>query len=73
MLSSIITQNPWLGSTYQRQGYVFPQKGHSKSAASLFATPENGFAQHYLFWGDGSIGKKICILFLSARNCVIFE
>uniref|UniRef100_A0A914DCG2 Uncharacterized protein n=1 Tax=Acrobeloides nanus TaxID=290746 RepID=A0A914DCG2_9BILA len=52
MLSSAVTQHPFLGSTYQRQGYVFPKRKWSKSGATLFAGPENKLSQHYLFWGD---------------------
>jgi hypothetical protein len=63
MLSSAVTQHPFNGSSYQRQGYVFPKRRWSKSGATLLAGPENQLSQHYLFWGDssypvGGIGKE---------------
>jgi predicted GH43/DUF377 family glycosyl hydrolase len=54
MLSMATSTNPVDPLSWIRHGYILPERNWSKSGAALFATPENGLDQHYLFWGDSS-------------------
>jgi len=54
MLSLAVAEDPTDPNSWERVGYVFPEKSWSKSGAALFANKENNLSQHYLFWGDSS-------------------
>ena len=59
MLSLATSLDPSDPYSWTRHGFVFPDKGESKSAAALFATKDNQLTQHYLFWGDTDISIAV--------------
>ena len=55
MLSSAITGTPFAPNSWERfPGFDLPGRNWSKSGAALFASPDNGLTQDYLFWGDSA-------------------